>query len=117
MGGTESLVRVIKKLKQFESLESSNLLEDEQSNEFNIKDLKRASIIEELIWGQVAPYSSNHKDVVMTSAILIKIALSLYTLILQDDKDVEKIAQAAIKNIPKFRARMEQELNNPTTLH
>jgi hypothetical protein len=53
----------------------------------------------------------------MTSAILIKIALSLYTIILQDDKDVEKIAQAAIKNIPKFRARMEQELNNPTTLH
>jgi hypothetical protein len=48
---------------------------------------------------------------------LIKIALSLYTVILKDDKDVEKITQAAINTIPKLRAIMERELNSPTTLH
>lgn len=99
------MVKKIKKLKQFEAIEATD------------EDLKRSSIIENILWNELEAYTSNQKDVVITSAILIKIALSLYTVILKDDKDVEKITQAAINTIPKLRAIMERELNSPTTLH
>ena len=99
------MVKKIKKLKQFEAIEATD------------EDLKRSSMIENILWNELEAYTSNHKDVVITSAILIKIALSLYTVILKDDKDVEKITQAAINTIPKLRAIMERELNSPTTLH
>jgi|TARA_B110000908_G_C10183728_1_gene416972 hypothetical protein len=98
-------VKKIKKLKQFEAIEATG------------EDLKRSSMIENILWNELEAYTSNQKDVVITSAILIKIALSLYTVILKDDKDVEKITQAAINTIPKLRAIMERELNSPTTLH
>ena len=48
----------------------------------------------------------------MTSAVLIRIALSLYTVILPDDKDVEKIAIQGIKTIPDLRRIMKRELTS-----
>lgn len=99
------MAKKIKKSSQIEAIEAT---ED---------DLKRSNMIEAMIWGEVETYTSSHKDVVITSAILIKIALSLYTVILEDDKDVEKITQAAIDSIPQLRARMQRELNTPITLH
>ena len=81
------------------------------------EDLKKSVRIEQKLWKDVEGYIDSYDDVVITSAVLIKIALSLYTVFLKDDKDVKKITQAAVNTIPQLRARMEQELDTSTTLH
>lgn len=81
------------------------------------EDLKKSVRIEQKLWKDVEGYIDSYDDVVITSAVLIKIALSLYTVVLKDDKDVKKITQAAVNTIPQLRARMEQELDTSTTLH
>ena len=81
------------------------------------EDLKKSVRIEQKLWKDVEGYIDSYDDVVITSAVLIKIALSLYTVVLKDDKDVKKITQAAVNTIPQLRARMEQELDTSITLH
>jgi len=112
------LARNPKKLDQFSSIIIGNMF-DGQSPEKDAEDIKRAQIFEEMLWGHVESLTENHKDVIITSAILIKIALSLYTVILENDEDVEKIAHAAMKTIPQLRARMKNELytSTPHILH
>ena len=83
----------------------------------DLEDLEKSAKIEKLLWEEVEKYISSYEDVVITSAVLIKIALSLYTVVLKDDKDVKKITQAAVKTIPQLRARMEHELDTSITLH
>tara|TARA_A100001011_G_C14181503_1_gene787100 strand:+ start:122 stop:388 length:267 start_codon:yes stop_codon:yes gene_type:complete len=73
-------------------------------------DLQRAREIEQLLWQTIETYLDSDRDIVMTSAVLIRIALSLYTVILPDDKDVEKIAIQGIKTIPDLRRIMKREL-------
>jgi len=73
--------------------------------------LKKAREIEQLLWKSIESYLETDKDIVMTSAVLIRIALSLYTVILPDDEDVEKIAIQGIKTIPDLRKLMRRELN------
>jgi|TARA_B110000977_G_scaffold42318_1_gene57144 hypothetical protein len=73
--------------------------------------LKKAREVEQLLWKSIESYLETDKDIVMTSAVLIRIALSLYTVILPDDEDVEKIAIQGIKTIPDLRKLMRRELN------
>ena len=75
-------------------------------------DLQRAREIEQLLWQTIETYLDSDRDIVMTSAVLIRIALSLYTIILPDDKDVEKIAIQGIKTIPDLRRIMKRELTS-----
>ena len=75
-------------------------------------DLQRAREIEQLLWQTIETYLDSDRDIVMTSAVLIRIALSLYTVILPDDKDVEKIAIQGIKTIPDLRRIMKRELTS-----
>ena len=75
-------------------------------------DLQRARAIEQLLWQTIETYLDSDRDIVMTSAVLIRIALSLYTVILPDDKDVEKIAIQGIKTIPDLRRIMKRELTS-----
>ena len=56
------------------------------------EQLEKAHEIEKLLWKTIESYLESDKDIILTSAVLIRIALSLYTVILPDDKDVEKIA-------------------------
>ena len=82
--------------------------------------LKKAREIEQLLWKSIESYLETDKDIVMTSAVLIRIALSLYTVILPDDEDVEKIAIQGIKTIPDLRKLMKRELNSiseSSTIH
>tara|TARA_R110000823_G_scaffold110037_1_gene229805 strand:+ start:956 stop:1222 length:267 start_codon:yes stop_codon:yes gene_type:complete len=82
--------------------------------------LKKAREVEQLLWKSIESYLETDKDIVMTSAVLIRIALSLYTVILPDDKDVEKIAIQGIKTIPDLRKLMKRELNSiseSSTIH
>ena len=83
-------------------------------------DLQRAREIEQLLWQTIETYLDSDRDIVMTSAVLIRIALSLYTVILPDDKDVEKIAIQGIKTIPDLRRIMKRELTSTSvnsTIH
>ena len=80
-------------------------------------EAKNLRLIEEILWGHVESLTETHKDIVITSAVLIKVAISLYTTILEDDKDVEKIAHAAMKTIPQLRVRMEKEIYTPPIIH
>jgi hypothetical protein len=73
-------------------------------------DLQRAREIEKILWQTIETYLDSDTDIVMTSAVLIRIALSLYTVILPDDKDVEKIAIQGMKTIPDLRRLMRREL-------
>ena len=82
--------------------------------------LKKAREIEQLLWKSIESYLETDKDIVMTSAVLIRIALSLYTVILPDDEDVEKIAIQGIKTIPDLRKLMKRELtgiSESSTIH
>ena len=82
--------------------------------------LKKAREIEQLLWKSIESYLETDKDIVMTSAVLIRIALSLYTVILPDDEDVEKIAIQGIKTIPDLRKLMKRELtgiSENSTIH
>ena len=82
--------------------------------------LKKAREIEQLLWKSIESYLETDKDIVMTSAVLIRIALSLYTVILPDDEDVEKIAIQGIKTIPDLRKLMRRELtgiSESSTIH
>ena len=82
--------------------------------------LKKAREVEQLLWKSIESYLETDKDIVMTSAVLIRIALSLYTVILPDDKDVEKIAIQGMKTIPDLRKLMRRELtgiSESSTIH
>ena len=82
--------------------------------------LDKAREIEQLMWKTIESYLDTDKDIVMTSAVLIRIALSLYTVILPDDKDVEKIAIQGMKTIPDLRKLMRRELtgiSESSTIH
>jgi hypothetical protein len=82
--------------------------------------LKKAREVEQLLWKSIESYLETDKDIVMTSAVLIRIALSLYTVILPDDEDVEKIAIQGIKTIPDLRKLMKRELtgiSENSTIH
>jgi hypothetical protein len=114
--GIISLARRPKKLDKFSSIISGNIIEEQSSKE-DVEDIKRARLIEEILWGHVESLTETHKDIVITSAVLIKVAISLYTTILEDDKDVEKIAHAAMKTIPQLRVRMEKEIYTPPIIH
>jgi hypothetical protein len=43
----------------------------------DLEDLEKSAKIEKLLWEEVEKYISSYEDVVITSAVLIKIALSL----------------------------------------
>ena len=110
------MARRPKKLDSFDTIISKNMI-DKQSPEQDDEDIQRARLFEEMLWGHVESLTETHKDIVITSAVLIKVALSLYTTILEDDKDVERIASAAINAIPQLRMRMDNELKNPPIIH
>ena len=114
--GIISLARRPKKLDSFDTIISKNMI-DKQSPEQDDEDIQRARLFEEMLWGHVESLTETHKDIVITSAVLIKVALSLYTTILEDDQDVERIASAAINAIPQLRIRMDNELKNPPIIH
>ena len=82
--------------------------------------LEKAREIEQLMWKTIEGYLESDKDIILTSAVLIRIALSLYTVILPDDKDVEKIAIQGMKTIPDLRKLMRRELtgiSESSTIH
>ena len=82
--------------------------------------LDKAHEIEKLLWKTIESYLETDKDIILTSAVLIRIALSLYTIILPDDEDVEKIAIQGMKTIPDLRKLMKRELtgiSESSTIH
>ena len=82
--------------------------------------LEKAHEIEKLLWKTIESYLETDKDIILTSAVLIRIALSLYTIILPDDEDVEKIAIQGMKTIPDLRKLMRRELtgiSESSTIH
>ena len=82
--------------------------------------LDKAREIEQLMWKTIESYLETDKDIILTSAVLIRIALSLYTIILPDDEDVEKIAIEGMKTIPDLRKLMKRELtgiSESSTIH
>ena len=82
--------------------------------------LDKAREIEQLMWKTIESYLETDKDIILTSAVLIRIALSLYTIILPDDEDVEKIAIQGMKTIPDLRKIMRRELtgiSESSTIH
>ena len=84
------------------------------------EQLEKAHEIEKLLWKTIESYLESDKDIILTSAVLIRIALSLYTVILPDDEDVEKIAIQGMKTIPDLRKIMRRELtgiSESSTIH
>ena len=82
--------------------------------------LEKAREVEQLLWQTIEGYLESDKDIILTSAVLIRIALSLYTIILPDDEDVEKIAIQGMKTIPDLRKLMRRELtgiSESSTIH
>lgn len=59
--------------------------------------------INKAIWDAIIPHTKNEEDIVLTSAVLLKSAIQLYTLSLQDEEIEEMLTGYALDAIPALR--------------
>ena len=76
----------------------------------------------EKLWELLTPFSKTKEGVMMVAAVNLKTAIELYTLVLDEDTDIEHlIVETAVKSIPKLRERMslvtEDEDDDEPTIH
>ena len=76
----------------------------------------------EKLWELLTPFSKTKEGVMMVAAVNLKTAIELYTLVLDEDTDIEHlIVETAVKRIPKLRERMslvtEDEDDDEPTIH
>ena len=84
------------------------------------EQLENASELEQILWKAIEKSIGSEVDIITSSAVLIRIALSLYTIILPKDEDVEKMSNAGLKTIPNLREVMRRELSgiiDSNTIH
>ena len=58
--------------------------------------------------------SDSKEDLMMSSAILIKTALEMYTVVLPDEAIENMLTNEVVNSIPSIREKMEGTLLNPT---
>ena len=82
-----------------------------------MNDIERISLIEKEL-GDVVNNHVGHEDrtaVLALSGCMIKVALQLYTIVLQDE-DIEGVLEVVAEDIPKLRANMQSQIGE-RTLH
>ena len=76
-----------------------------------MNDIERISLIEKELWDVVNNHvgPEDRTAVLALSGCMIKVALQLYTIVLQDE-DIEEVLETVSEDIPLLRAKMETEL-------
>tara|TARA_Y100001973_G_scaffold106369_1_gene183859 strand:- start:12081 stop:12326 length:246 start_codon:yes stop_codon:yes gene_type:complete len=67
------------------------------------------------IWDVVSPHTTETEEVLMAAANMMKISLSLYTVILNDDEIEHLLEHQIMDSIPKVRSDMQKQLTR--TVH
>ena len=67
------------------------------------------------LWELLTPYTETHEDVMMSTAVLMKTAIQMYTVVLTDE-DIERLLAHYIRDsIPEIRAQFQKQLTS--TVH
>ena len=82
-----------------------------------MNDIERISLIEKELWDVVNNHvgPEDRTAVLALSGCMIKVALQLYTIVLQDE-DIEGVLEVVAEDIPKLRANMQSQIGE-RTLH
>ena len=82
-----------------------------------MNDIERISLIEKELWDVVNNHvgPEDRTAVLALSGCMIKVALQLYTIVLQDE-DIEGVLDVVAEDIPKLRANMQSQIGE-RTLH
>ena len=82
-----------------------------------MNDIERLSLIEKELWDVVNNHvgPEDRTAVLALSGCMIKVALQLYTIVLQDE-DIEGVLEVVAEDIPKLRANMQSQIGE-RTLH
>tara|TARA_Y100000004_G_scaffold172923_1_gene210266 strand:+ start:343 stop:627 length:285 start_codon:yes stop_codon:yes gene_type:complete len=67
------------------------------------------------LWDLLTPHTENKENVYMASAIMLKTAVQLYTVVLRDEDIAAILSHEVIESIPQLRASLEQKLHG--TIH
>ena len=63
------------------------------------------------VWELIEPHSSTQHDVLMASAVLLKTAIQLYTVVLKDEDISAMLSHEACESIPVLRKKLQRMLN------
>ena len=67
------------------------------------------------LWELLTPYTESNEDVMMSTAVLMKTAIQMYTVVLTDE-DIERLLAHYIRDsIPEIRAQFQKQLTS--TVH
>ncbi len=82
----------------------------EEYSEFTEKELEMYELQKKL-WDILTPYTETSKDVMMSTAILMKTAIQMYTVVMTDE-DIQRMLSGYIcDSIPEMRAAFERQLH------
>ena len=62
------------------------------------------------LWSMLEPYTRNQDDVMMASAVMLKICIQLYTIVMEDEEIAAFLSHEAIESIPNLRMQLQQSL-------
>jgi len=63
------------------------------------------------LWELIEPHSSTKHDVLMASAVLLKTAIQLYTVVLDDNDISAMLSHEVSESIPVLRKKLQNMLN------
>ena len=67
------------------------------------------------LWELLTPYTESNEDVMMSTAVLMKTAIQMYTVVMSDE-DIERLLAHYIRDsIPEIRAQFQKQLTS--TVH
>lgn len=62
------------------------------------------------VWQLLEPYTRSQDNILMTSAVLLKIAIQMYTVVLNDEDIAGMLSHEAIDSIPDLRRQLQKNL-------
>ena len=63
------------------------------------------------LWELLTPYTESNDDVMMSTAVLMKTAIQMYTVVMTDE-DIERLISNHITDsIPEIRAQFQKQLH------
>ena len=66
------------------------------------------------IWNLLETYTSNKDDLLMSAAVLMKSAVQLYTVVMNDEDIAAILSHEIVESIPTLRAKLEDGLYKRT---
>ena len=67
------------------------------------------------LWKMVTPFTENREDVMMASAVLLKTAIQMYTVVMSDEDIAALLSHEVCESIPDLRDNLQEQLKR--TVH